>query len=105
MLAVALGVAFASAALFEVSFALGAFFAGMVLNESELSHGRASRSLPLRDAFAVLFFVAVGMLFDPMILVEPAPLLPTLLIIIGRQVGSPAFASCARFGLSRSVRP
>jgi len=63
VLAIALGVAFGSAKLFGVSFALGAFFAGMLLNESELSHKAANDSLPLRDAFAVLFFVSVGMLF------------------------------------------
>ena len=60
--------------LFGVSFALGAFFAGMILSESELSQRAAKETLPLRDAFAVLFFVSVGMLFDPMILVrEPLP--------------------------------
>ena len=63
----ALGVAYAAAELFGVSFALGAFFAGMVLAESELCHRAAEESLPLRDAFAVLFFVSVGMLFDPTI--------------------------------------
>ena len=65
VLAIALGVAYGAAALFDVSFALGAFFAGMVLSESELSQQAAAKSLPLRDAFAVLFFVSVGMLFDP----------------------------------------
>ncbi|MGO4777759.1 cation:proton antiporter, partial [Lysobacter sp. 2RAB21] len=63
VLAIALGVAFGSAELFGVSFALGAFFAGMMLNESEFSHQAANETLPLRDAFAVLFFVSVGMLF------------------------------------------
>jgi Kef-type potassium/proton antiporter, CPA2 family (TC 2.A.37.1) len=83
VLAIALGVAFGSAKLFGVSFALGAFFAGMLLNESELSHKAAQDSLPLRDAFAVLFFVSVGMLFDPMILVQhPWQVLATLLIIV-----------------------
>ena len=72
-----------AAELFGVSFALGAFFAGMVLAESELSHQAAEETLPLRDAFAVLFFVSVGMLFDPMILLhEPWPVLATLLIIV-----------------------
>ena len=66
VLAIALGVAYMSSALFDVSFALGAFLAGVVLNESKLSHEAASDSLPMRDAFAVLFFVSVGMLFDPM---------------------------------------
>ncbi|RDT62700.1 cation:proton antiport protein, partial [Klebsiella pneumoniae] len=68
VLALALGIAFGAVELFDVSFALGAFFAGMVLNESELSHRAAHDTLPLRDAFAVLFFVSVGMLFDPLIL-------------------------------------
>ena len=65
VLAIALGIAYGSAALFDVSFALGAFFAGVLLSESELSHQAAADSLPLQDAFAVLFFVSVGMLFDP----------------------------------------
>ncbi|ASR42496.1 cation:proton antiport protein [Xanthomonas citri pv. mangiferaeindicae] len=83
VLAIALGVAFGSAAIFSVSFALGAFFAGMLLNESELSHKAANDSLPLRDAFAVLFFVSVGMLFDPRILLlHPWQVLATALIII-----------------------
>jgi CPA2 family monovalent cation:H+ antiporter-2 len=83
VLAIALGVAFGSAELFGVSFALGAFFAGMVLSESPLSHEAAQETLPLRDAFAVLFFVSVGMLFNPAILVsEPRPLLATVLIIV-----------------------
>ena len=83
VLAIALGIAFGSALLFGVSFALGAFFAGMLLNESELSHKAANDSLPLRDAFAVLFFVSVGMLFDPMILVNrPLEVLATAFIII-----------------------
>jgi len=83
VLAIALGVAFGSAMLFGVSYALGAFFAGMLLNESELSHKAANDSLPLRDAFAVLFFVSVGMLFNPSILVEhPWQVLATLLIIV-----------------------
>ncbi|BBO52814.1 Kef family K(+) transporter [Stenotrophomonas maltophilia] len=83
VLAIALGVAFGSAMLFGVSFALGAFFAGMLLNESELSHKAASDSLPLRDAFAVLFFVSVGMLFNPSILIEhPWQVLATAAIIM-----------------------
>jgi CPA2 family monovalent cation:H+ antiporter-2 len=82
VLAIALGVAFAAASLFGVSFALGAFFAGMVMSESELSQRAANETLPLRDAFAVLFFVSVGMLFDPAILWhDPLPVLATLLII------------------------
>jgi CPA2 family monovalent cation:H+ antiporter-2 len=83
VLAIALGVAAGAAYLFGVSLALGAFFAGMILSESELSHRAAEETLPLRDAFAVLFFVAVGMLFDPSILLrEPLPVLATVLIII-----------------------
>jgi K+:H+ antiporter len=83
VLAIALGVAFGSAALFGVSFALGAFFAGLILNESELSHKAAAETLPLRDAFAVLFFVAVGMLFNPNILIsQPWAVVGTLLIIL-----------------------
>jgi CPA2 family monovalent cation:H+ antiporter-2 len=90
VLSVALGVAYGAAELFGISFALGAFFAGMVLAESELSHRAAEESLPLREAFAVLFFVSVGMLFNPMTLVhEPGPVIATLLIII---VGNPLSA-------------
>jgi len=88
VLAIALGVAAGAAYLFGVSLALGAFFAGMILSESELSHRAAQESLPLRDAFAVLFFVAVGMLFDPSILLrDPLPVLATVFIIlVGKSV-------------------
>jgi CPA2 family monovalent cation:H+ antiporter-2 len=88
VLAIALGVAFGAAKLFGVSLALGAFFAGMVLSESELSHRAAEESLPLRDAFAVLFFVSVGMLFDPLSVVrDPLPLLATLfIIVVGKSI-------------------
>lgn len=98
VLAIAMGIAFGSAELFGVSFALGAFFAGMVLNESELSHKAAEDSLPFRDAFAVLFFVSVGMLFDPKVLVEqPIMVLATLLIIvIGKSIA--AFVIVKAFG-------
>ena len=98
VLAIALGVAFGSASLFGVSFALGAFFAGMLLNESELSHKAANDSLPLRDAFAVLFFVSVGMLFNPGILVEhPWQVLATFLTItVGKSVA--AFLIVRAFG-------
>ena len=83
VLAVALGLAFGSAKFFDVSYALGAFFAGVVLSESDLSHKAAANSLPLQDAFAVLFFVSVGMVFDPSILMEhPARVLSVLLVII-----------------------
>ncbi|MDV3467822.1 YbaL family putative K(+) efflux transporter [Stenotrophomonas sp. C3(2023)] len=98
VLAIALGVAFGSAMLFGVSFALGAFFAGMLLNESELSHKAAHDSLPLRDAFAVLFFVSVGMLFDPNILIEhPWQVLATVAIImVGKSAA--AFFIVRAFG-------
>lgn len=83
VLAIALTAAFASAKLFGVSLALGAFFAGMILSESTLSQRAAQESLPLRDAFAVLFFVSVGMLFNPAsVLEDPLPMLATLLIIV-----------------------
>ena len=90
VLAIALGVAFGSATLFGVSFALGAFFAGMLLNESELSHKAANDSLPLRDAFAVLFFVSVGMLFDPNILLQhPLQVLAVaFIILVGKSVAA-----------------
>src|SRR5690606_24988772 len=90
VLAMALGVALGSAMLFGVSLALGAFFAGMILSESELSQRAAQETLPLRDAFAVLFFVSIGMLFDPRILVEDfLPVLAVLfIIIIGKSVAA-----------------
>lgn len=90
VLAIALGVAYMSSALFDVSFALGAFLAGVVLNESKLSHEAANDSLPMRDAFAVLFFVSVGMLFDPKILIEqPLAIIATFLIItVGKSLGA-----------------
>jgi len=101
VLAMALGIAFGAVELFDVSFALGAFFAGMVLNESELSHRAAHDTLPLRDAFAVLFFVSVGMLFDPLILIqEPLAVLGTLVIIIfGKSLA--AFFLVRMFGHSQ----
>ena len=98
VLAIALGVAFGASKLFGVSLALGAFFAGMIMSESELSHRAAEGSLPLRDAFAVLFFVSVGMLFDPMTIVnDPLPLLATLaIIVIGKSLA--AFFIVLAFG-------
>lgn len=101
VLALALGIAYAAVTLFDASFALGAFFAGMVLNESDLSHRAAQDTLPLRDAFAVLFFVSVGMLFDPMVLIEhPLGILATLaIIIIGKSVA--ALVLVRMFGHSR----
>jgi len=83
VLAVALGIAFGSAGLFGVSFALGAFFAGVIVSESDLSHRAAEEALPLQDAFAVLFFVSVGMLFDPSVVVsQPVRVVTTVAIII-----------------------
>jgi CPA2 family monovalent cation:H+ antiporter-2 len=83
VLSIALGCAYGAAQLFDVSFALGAFFAGMILSESALSQQAASETLPLRDAFAVLFFISVGMLFDPKILINDAlPVLATVAIIV-----------------------
>ncbi|MBP6646890.1 MAG: cation:proton antiporter, partial [Burkholderiaceae bacterium] len=83
VIATAIGIAYGASALFNVSFALGAFFAGSVMRESEFSHRAAEESLPLRDAFSVLFFVSVGMLVDPMIMVEhPWWLLSAVLIIV-----------------------
>ncbi len=103
VLAVALGVAFLAATLFGVSFALGAFFAGMILSESPLSQRAAEESLPLRDAFAVLFFVSVGMLFDPAILLRaPGPLLATLaIILIGKSLA--AWLIMRAYGKSNTV--
>jgi CPA2 family monovalent cation:H+ antiporter-2 len=90
VLAVALGVAFFAAMVFGVSFALGAFVAGMVLSESQLSQRAAEETLPLRDAFAVLFFISVGMLFDPRVLLtEPGPLLAVLAVVL---IGTPVIA-------------
>ena len=90
VLAIALGVAFGAAYVFDVSFALGAFFAGMILGETPLSRRATEETLPLRDAFAVLFFVSVGMLFNPAVVVEhPLPLLATILIIvIGKSIAA-----------------
>ncbi|WP_293800563.1 YbaL family putative K(+) efflux transporter [uncultured Bosea sp.] len=103
VLAVALGVAYAAATLFGVSFALGAFFAGMILSESPLSQRAAEETLPLRDAFAVLFFVSVGMLFDPGILLRaPGPLIGTLaIILIGKSVA--AWLIMRAFGRSQTA--
>jgi CPA2 family monovalent cation:H+ antiporter-2 len=98
VLAIALGIAYGSAHLFDVSFALGAFFAGVVLAETELSHQAAENSLPLQDAFAVMFFVSVGMLFDPAVVVErPLELLGVLfVIVVGKSLA--AFAIVLAFG-------
>jgi len=100
---IALGAAFAAAELFGVSFALGAFFAGMILSESPLSQRAAEETLPLRDAFAVIFFVSVGMLFKPTILIEdPLAVLATLaIILLGKSLA--AFAIIRLFGYPAST--
>ena len=105
VVAAALGIAFASAKLFGVSFALGAFFAGMVLRESEFSHRAAHETLPLRDAFAVLFFVSVGMLFEPSILVEqPLQVLAVVaIIIIGKSVAAAALVLAMGYPASTAL--
>ena len=102
VLAIALGIAWIAYALFH-SFALGAFLAGLVLNGSPLGHNAAERSLPLRDAFAVLFFVSVGMLFDPMILVnQPLAVLGVLfIIIVGKSLA--ALAITGGFRLDKAT--
>jgi CPA2 family monovalent cation:H+ antiporter-2 len=103
VLSIALGVAYAAAELFGISLALGAFFAGMVLSESALSQQAATESLPLRDAFAVLFFVSVGMLFDPSIVAEaPLALLATVFIILVAKSAA-AYLVVRLFGHPRST--
>jgi monovalent cation:H+ antiporter-2, CPA2 family len=105
VLAVALGVAVGAAALFGVSFALGAFFAGVVISESDLSHQAASDALPLQDAFAVLFFFSVGMLFDPSIVIEqPFRLLGVILVIIvGKSLAAFAIVLAFRHPIHRAL--
>ncbi len=105
VLSIALGIAFGAAILFDVSFALGAFFAGMVLNESELSHKAATNSLPLQDAFGVLFFVSVGMLFDPAILAdEPLKVAAVLgIVVIGKSVAALAIVTLLGYPLSTAL--
>ncbi|CAN7526857.1 Kef family K(+) transporter [Variovorax sp. LjRoot84] len=105
VVAAAVSIAFASAALFGVSFALGAFFAGMVMRESEFSHRAAQESLPLRDAFAVLFFVSVGMLFNPAVLIErPLQVLAVVgVIVVGKSVAACALVLLLRYPLSTAL--
>jgi len=105
VVAAAVGVAYVAATLFDVSFAIGAFFAGMMMRESELSHRAAEESLPLRDAFAVLFFVSVGMLFDPLILLrEPGKLLAIMAIVtIGTPLVAVALVLAFRYPLSSAL--
>jgi len=105
VIAGAVSVAYGSAKLFDVSFALGAFFAGMMMRESEFSHRAADESLPLRDAFSVLFFVSVGMLFDPRILLdEPLRVLAVVAIImIGKTLAAVALVVALRYPLNSAL--
>lgn len=105
VLACALGVAFGAAKLFDVSFALGAFFAGMMMRESEYSHRAAEESLPLRDAFAVLFFVSVGMLFEPSVIwTQPLKLLlVVLIIVVGKTLVAIAIVLLFRYPLNTAL--
>ena len=105
VLACALGVAFGAAKLFDVSFALGAFFAGMMMRESEFSHRAAEESLPLRDAFAVLFFVSVGMLFEPSVIwTQPVKLLLVVLtIVVGKTLAAIAIVLLFRYPLNTAL--
>jgi len=105
VLAAAVGIAYGAAVLFGVSFALGAFFAGMVLRESQFSHRAAEESLPLREAFAVLFFVSVGMLFDPRVLLErPLQVLAVVgIIVVGKSLAAAALVLALRYPLNTAL--
>jgi CPA2 family monovalent cation:H+ antiporter-2 len=105
VISAAVGVAFLAARLFSVSFALGAYFAGMMLRESALSHRAAEESLPLRDAFSVLFFVSVGMLFDPAVLVrDPAKVMLVILIImVGKTAAAVLLVLALRYPLNTAL--
>lgn len=105
VISTAIGIAYGASVLFNVSFALGAFFAGMVMRESEFSHRAAEESLPLRDAFAVLFFVSVGMLFQPAILIEqPLHVLAAVgVIVIGKSLAAMAITLAFRYPLNSAL--
>jgi CPA2 family monovalent cation:H+ antiporter-2 len=105
VIAAAVGIAYGSSELFGVSFALGAFFAGMVLRESALSHRAAEETLPLRDAFSVLFFVSVGMLFDPRVLVEhPLEVLGVVAIVLfGKSLAAFILVLALRYPLNTAI--
>ncbi|NMF98590.1 Kef family K(+) transporter [Aromatoleum toluolicum] len=105
VIATAIGIAYGAAQLFSVSFALGAFFAGMMMRESEFSHRAAEESLPLRDAFSVLFFVAVGMLFDPTVIADyPLQVLTVVLIIVvGKSLAAMALVLAFRYPLNTAL--
>lgn len=105
MIAAAVGVAFGAAKLFDVSFALGAFFAGMMMRESEFSRRAADETLPLRDAFSVLFFISVGMLFDPGILInEPLHVIEVAaIVVIGKTLAAVALVLAFRYPLNTAL--
>lgn len=105
VIATAIGIAYGASALFNVSFALGAFFAGSVMRESEFSHRAAQESLPLRDAFSVLFFVSVGMVFNPTILIEqPIRVLGVVaIIILGNSLASLVLVIALRYPLNTAL--
>jgi CPA2 family monovalent cation:H+ antiporter-2 len=105
VIAAAVSIAYGAAALFGVSVALGAFFAGLVLRESEFSARAADETLPFRDAFAVLFFVSVGMLFDPMVLIErPLQVLAvTAIIVVGKSIAAAALVLALRYPLNTAL--
>jgi len=105
VISAAIGIAYGAAVLFSVSFALGAFFAGMVMRESEFSHRAAQESLPLRDAFAVLFFVSVGMLFQPSILLtKPLSVLAVVaVIVVGKSIAAMAITLAFRYPLNTAL--
>lgn len=105
VVACAIGIAYGAAELFSVSFALGAFFAGMVMRESEFSHRAAQESLPLRDAFSVLFFVSVGMLFDPQVLLDqPLQVLAVIaIIIVGKSLAALGLVLAFRYPLNAAL--
>ena len=105
MIAAAVGIAFGAAKLFDVSFALGAFFAGMMMRESEFSRRAADETLPLRDAFSVLFFISVGMLFDPKILLaEPLHVIEVAaIVVIGKTLAAVALVIAFRYPLNTAL--
>ncbi|MES2190706.1 MAG: YbaL family putative K(+) efflux transporter [Pseudomonadota bacterium] len=105
VVAAAVSIAYGSTMLFGVSFALGAFFAGMVMRESEFSHRAAEESLPLRDAFAVLFFVSVGMLFDPWVIIErPLQVLAVVaIIVVGKSLAAGILVMAFRYPLNTAL--
>ena len=105
VIAAGIGIAYGAAYFFGVSFALGAFFAGMIMRESALSHRAAEESLPLRDAFSVLFFVSVGMLFDPAVLFrQPLHVLAVLgIVLIGKSLAAFAIVLVFRYPLNTAL--